>query len=173
MVFGDRYTRLAHLLCRVSGLLAIPLALALPGCRSAKLVALTPEEVAEHGTVEIAAPRLAVFEACLQALLDEGYRIDIAEPGVGVVVTWPVRIKPDHGLAPGEARFRAYVVLVHAAPNGKARVEAIPSPAEAGESASMQRSTAAAWDADLERAAWSRLFADVRSRLLDRPSAAR
>lgn len=121
---------------------------------------LTPADIADHGTVVLEAPRQTVLEACVLALRKQGYAIDAAEPDTGLIVT-ARRAEPG---SPPEARlFRAYVVEVKDSGAGRARVSAWPAVSEAGAARGTRRYTARAWDLDGERAAWTRLFEDVRA----------
>lgn len=141
--------------------LATALVLACAGCGAgAELAPLTPEDVAESGTLMLDAPRQTVLDACVLALRKAGYAIDVARPETGLVVTMR-RLVPDAGSS-GRGLYRAYVLEVKDSPGGGARVSAWPAVSEHEVARGNRPFEAPAWDLDEERAAWARLFEDVR-----------
>lgn len=147
----------------------VPLALSLTlafvlvcgGCgRAVELTPLTPGDIAESGTLVIDAPRQTVLDACVLALRKQGYVIDAAEPVTGLVVTQ--RRPEPRDARSGDDLFRSYVVEVKDMLGGKVEVSAWPAVSEAEISKGNRPYRARAWDLDEERAAWARLFEDVR-----------
>ncbi len=139
----------------------LTLALACGACGGgAALLPLTPEDIAESGTLVVDAPRQTVLDACVLALRKQGYAIDAAEPETGLVVTF--RRPVEQGAEPGARLFRAYIVEVKATEGGRAQVSAWPAVSEADVARGNRPYTAAAWAMDEERAAWARLFEDIR-----------
>ena len=107
------------------------------------------------------------LDACVLALRNQGYAIDAAEPETGLVVTF--RRPVEQGSGPGARLFRAYILEVKATAGGRARVSAWPAVSEADVARGNRPYTAAAWEMDEERAAWARLFEDIRG-LVERAS---
>ena len=122
---------------------------------------LSAAEMAERGTLVLAAPRQTVLDACVLALRKQGYTVDAAEPETGLVVTGR-RPAPEAG-AVGHGLYRAYVLEVKSALNGGARVSAWPAISEADTARGVRRFEAPVWDLSDERASWSRLFEDIRA----------
>ena len=148
--------------------LTLALALSCGACGGGtKLTPLTPEDVAESGTLVLDAPRQTVLDACVLALRKQGYAIDAAEPETGLVVTF--RRPAEQGSRPGARLFRAYVLEVKSVPGDRARVSAWPAVSEADIARGNRPYTAPAWELDEERAAWARLFEDIRG-LVERAS---
>ncbi len=143
-------------------LLALALALSCGACGGgAELTPLTPKDIAESGTLVLDAPRQTVLDACVRALRKQGYAIDAAEPETGLVVTF--RRPADQGSRPGARMFRAYILEVKRVQGDRARVSAWPAVSEADVARGNRPYTAAAWEMDQERAAWTRLFEDIRA----------
>jgi hypothetical protein len=139
---------------------ALALVLCCAACsRTVELTPLTPRDIAESGTLVLDAPRQTVFGACVLALRKQGYAIDVAEPETGLVVTMRRRERES---PPGRPIYREYIVEVKDLPGGRAQVEVWPSVTEADTRMGNRPYTAPAWDLDEERAAWTRLFEDVR-----------
>ncbi len=148
--------------------LVLMLALSCGACGGGpRLTPLTPEDIAESGTVVLDAPQHAVLDASVLALQKQGYAIDAADPGTGLVVTF--RRPVEQGSQPGARLFRAYILEVKSMPGDRARVSAWPAVSEADVARGNRPYTAAAWEMDEERAAWARLFEDIRG-LVERAS---
>ena len=126
-----------------------------------KWAPLSAAEVAEKGTLVLAAPRRTVLDACGLALRKQGYSVDTAEPETGLVVT--ARRPAAPGGPSGVGPFRAYVLEVKDAPGGGARVSAWPAISEADTARGVRRFEAPVWDLSDQRASWSRLFEDIRA----------
>ena len=144
--------------------MALPAALALlcTACGgSVKWAPLSAAEVADKGTLTLAAPRRTVLDACVLALRKQGYFVDAAEAETGLVVTG--RRPAPAGEPSRRAAFRAYVLEVKEAPGGGARVSAWPAISEADAARGVRRFEAPVWDLSDERASWSRLFEDIRA----------
>ena len=144
------------------GILLLPAVLLCTACGGAvQWAPMSAAEVAERGTLVLAAPRQTVLDACVLALRKQGYTVDAAEPETGLVVT-ARRAAPESG-APEHGLHRAYVLEVKSAPNGGARVSAWPAISEADTARGVRRFEAPVWDLTDERASWSRLFEDIRA----------
>ena len=145
----------------VLSMLMLAIALSCSACGGVtELTPLTPEDIAGSGTLVLDAPRRTVIDACVLALRKQGYAIDAAEPETGLVVTF--RRPVEQGSEPGARLFRAYIVEVKATEGGRALVSAWPAVSEADVARGNRPYTAAAWAMDEERAAWARLFEDIR-----------
>ncbi len=141
--------------------LALVLALSCGACGGGTaLTPLTPKDIAESGTLVLDAPKQTVLGACVLALRKQGYAIDVAEPETGLVVTF--RRPAERGSRSGERLFRAYILEVKSVPGDRARVSAWPAVSEADVSRGNRVYAAPAWEMDEERAAWARLFGDIR-----------
>ncbi len=148
--------------------LALALALACGACGGGTaLTPLTPEDIAESGTLVLDAPQHAVLDASVLALQKQGYAIDAADLGTGLVVTFRRPVEP--GSQPGARLFRAYILEVKSVQGDRVRVSAWPAVSEADVARGNRPYTAAAWEMDEERAAWARLFEDIRG-LVERAS---
>lgn len=121
-----------------------------------ELTPLSSGEIHDNGTLTLLAPRQTVLEACVLALRKQGFAIDIAEPGTGLVVTMREPEAP-----PGTGLFRAYVVEVQDLPGGQVQVSAWPAVSKPDMAGGARPYTARAWDVGHEREAWARLFEDV------------
>jgi hypothetical protein len=151
---------------RAGTLVLVLAALALLGCAGRPIGPLSPQEIAAHGTMDMAAPREAVFDACLLALRMGGYDIEEAEPEIAIAI---VRLKGERARpadGPGK-RSRGYIVEVRDAKSGGVRVTVTPI---AGDG-TPHRPDDPIWDLDHERAGLARLFEDVRMLMARRTGA--
>ncbi len=125
----------------------------LAGCGASAAVVVTAEHVKAYGTatfVEDPEAPETVFRACVLALQMAGHRIQVAERSAGLVIT-----EPDRHLPPGRRPRHGYVVELRSSPAGRVTVAANPTaPKEPRQLAH-------------ERAAWERIFADMRD-IVDR-----
>lgn len=165
--FLERMSRAARLrsISRLAcaGVLATTALLA--GCGASAPVVVTPRHVEAYGTASFEAPREAVFRACLLALQMSGHRIAAAESSLGLVVTWP-----DGRESPGRKPRHGYVVELRGSPDG--RVTVVATPGAGDEHASLRHAAPRWWELGGERAAWERLFGDIRD-LIERGTRAR
>ena len=85
----------------------------------------------------------------------------VANAETGLVTTMP---RPEQHESPSGVRLsRLYIVEVNNLPGGQVEVLALPSVTETDMPGRRRLFTAPRWDLDEERAAWTRLFDDVRA----------
>jgi len=128
----------------------------LAGCGASIPAFVTPQHVESYGTALFHGSSDTVFRACVLALRRSGHRIEAAERSTGIVVTGP-----DGRLVAEERPRHGYVVQLRSSPDG--RVTVVATPAAADEPACLQGGALPRRDLDRERAAWERLFADIRA----------
>jgi hypothetical protein len=129
----------------------------LAGCPGA--VVMSPEEIQKHGVVMVRAPAEKAFRACVEALKQIGYEIEIEAPDKGLIVTKRKGL-PDLSMAMNAAYSKQYTLEIHAA-GGASKVTATPAIFENDTDVSAKKRV---WDLEGplgERELWKQLFAKI------------
>jgi hypothetical protein len=128
---------------------------------------MTPNEVAEHGTLRVNAPADRVFTAAQGALKSEGYQVAVADPSKGLIKTnrKMVRVVAQGGSYSAQAIeiTRQYVVTLRS--DGAATVVTAEPRVFQGD---RDLSDEAVWDLEGpmgERKLWSQFFRDLKEGL--------
>jgi len=128
---------------------------------------MTPDEVAEHGTMHLDAPLAKVFTAAQGALKSEGYQVAIADPSKGLIKTNRkiVRVVAYGGRYSAQAVeiTRQYVVTLRA--DGRGTVVVAEPRVFQGD---RDLSDKDVWDLEGpmgERKLWTQLFRDLKEAL--------
>jgi hypothetical protein len=137
------------------------------GCGRPAVVAITPEEIGAHGTARFEGLREEVFQACVDALVLNGYSIEREDAAQGVILTTRMSARTGR-VEPGSAMLlRRYEIHLRGAPGHSILVAATPVlfAGRKGVAQARRLGAESVWNLDEERAEWRRLFGAMQKRL--------